>query len=502
MKKITALVVLLIVISITSFAQTSAPVTTKMVKAVSNALEFDGMDDYVAIPNGTGIFAGLNSFSMCGWVYPENGNCVWPDFDGYFGIKNEGICDFYIVQLNGTNLEIRITTNAGQSSINSGSTTQVAPNEWQHMAVTYDGEQLRFYYNGVLDASVNASGTIDYPNYEVTIGSLDYLDTDFYMDGKVDEVSFWNKALSQAEIQEYQCISGDPSLVDNLIAYYNFNQTEGLELPDYFGNYNGNLVNMTGNEWIESEVCESGFDILFMVTDELTLNPVEGAEVNLSGNVKLTNESGEALYSNYDPGVYPYEVTNDEYYDASGQVVITDVDVTEEVIFSPIVYYDITYLVTENPGGDPIDSALVNMGGIIHYTDETGQTTFSGFLPGSYSYTVLKEGYFLVQGTAEVDDENLLVEIELLINHIPDQITTPAWQAFISNGFLVLKNEAKSSSNHEVSIFSATGQLVFKKQINSSQPARISLSSFKNGLYLVQIVNDSRIYTAKVMVTK
>jgi len=101
-----------------------------------------------------------------------------------------------------------------------------------------------------------------------------------------------------------------------------------------------------------------------------------------------------------------------------------------------------------------------------------------------------------------VVDENLLVEIELLINHIPDQITTPAWQAYISNGFLVLKNEAKTSSNHEVSIFSMTGQLVLKKQIDSVHPVKFSLSSFKSGPYFIQIVGEGGQYTAKVIINK
>ena len=50
-------------------------------QSISNALEFDGQDDYVAIPNGTAMFAGLSEFSMCGWVYPTNPNTSWPDFE-------------------------------------------------------------------------------------------------------------------------------------------------------------------------------------------------------------------------------------------------------------------------------------------------------------------------------------------------------------------------------------------------------------------------------------
>ena len=37
----------------------------------SNALTFDGIDDYVSVPNGTGIVSGLSAFSMWdGFILP------------------------------------------------------------------------------------------------------------------------------------------------------------------------------------------------------------------------------------------------------------------------------------------------------------------------------------------------------------------------------------------------------------------------------------------------
>jgi hypothetical protein len=143
-------------------------------KTASNALTFDGLDDYISIPNGSGIVAGLSAFSMCGWVYPSNANAAWPDFDGYFGIKDEGVCDLYIVQLNGTGLEVRITTDQGQFTIPVAELSQVVVNEWQHFAVVYTGSELQLFYNGVLDGSVPATGIIPYNNLELTIGKLEY----------------------------------------------------------------------------------------------------------------------------------------------------------------------------------------------------------------------------------------------------------------------------------------------------------------------------------------
>ena len=460
---------------------------TSFPKTTSNALTFDGIDDYVSIPNGTGIISGLSAFSMCGWVYPSNANTAWPDFDGYFGIKNEGVCDLYIVQLNGTSLEVRITTDQGQFTIPDASLSQVVVNEWQHFAVVYTGSELQLFYNGVLDGSTPATGTIPFNNLEITIGKLEYFETDFFLNGRVDEVTFWDKALSADEILEYQCISGEPSVVPNLTAYYNFNETEGLILPDYFGAYNGSLTGMTGNEWTESEVCQSGFDISFVVTDELTGEPVPNASINLDGIIKNTDENGEVSYTNYDPGIYPYEITKSGYYETSGQVTLVNNDTTLFIELAPVVYYDITYVITEDPGGLPVEGAIVNMSGIIQYTDETGQTTFTGFLPGSYPFIVLMEGYTIVFDTAVVVDEDLMINITLLIEG------TGSEQEIISrifpnpaSGSVCIEMTGKSPETI-ISVFNTAGEKIFEQLYRDQQSLEIDISKFPTGTYLLKI---------------
>jgi hypothetical protein len=381
---------------------------------ISNALDFDGTEDYVSVMNGTALLEGLDEFSMCGWVYPTNSNAVWPDFDGFFGIKDEGVCDFYLAQINGTGLEARLTTNVATYTINPFEISEVELEEWHHYALVYTGFTLELYLDGELDGFVDASGSIDYADKEITFGKLEFFDNDFFLDGMLDEITFWNKALTEEEIQAAMCITGDPAGYEGLVAYYDFNEESGTVLPDYFGNYDGILTAMTGDEWIESEVCQSGVDITFVVTDEVTSEYLEGAEVVFDGISKTTDNNGEAIYSNYDPGTYSWEVSMDEYYASSGELEVADEDITQEVALAPVIYYNITFEVTEDPGSMPIDSAIVNLNGLLQYTDQSGITTFTDYLPGSYTYNVSKPGYFLVPGTAVVADENLYIEVTMI----------------------------------------------------------------------------------------
>jgi hypothetical protein len=485
MKKILTFVIIILVSSSFLFSQ-----------SVSNALDFDGFDDYVAIPNGTALLAGINQFSMCGWVYPTNPNTAWPDFEGYFGIKNEGICDFYIVQLYGLGLEARITTTNGTFTLNPADLSEVTMNEWQHFALVYDSTHLKVYYNGILDGSIAATGTIPYNNMELWIGSLDFQFNDFYLDGKVDEVTIWNKALSESEINDYMCISGDPSMVPNLMAYYDFNEEEGLVLPDYFGNYNGTLTNMSGVEWIESEVCDPGFDIIFVVTEDDGTTPVAEAQVNLEGNIKPTDENGEAVFSNYDPGTYIYEVSKSGYYPSAGTVEVIDENVIEDVLLSQILYYDITFAVTEEPGGVPVDSAIVNVGGILQYTNQNGETTFTGYLPGTYGYVVTKDGYNLASGDAIVVDENITVEVGLLlISILENKLEIPKISPNPGNGLFQVYFKRVPDY---ITVDNLVGERLIHNKVSQNE-FLLNIKDYPPGIYLLSCYYGPVKHTQKLL---
>lgn len=467
---------------------------------ISNALDFDGIDDFVGISNGTALIANLSEFSMCAWVYPTNPNANWPDFDGYFGIKNEGVCDFYLAQINGTGLEARIRTNVNIYTINPSDLSQVTLNEWHHFALVYTGSELQLYLNGVLDGSVPAEGTITFNNFELTFGKLVYGTSDFYFDGKLDEITIWSKALSESEVQEYQCIGGDPSVIEDLTAYYNFNEEEGLILPDYFGNNNGSLSGMTGEEWVTSEICEPGFKITFTVTDEETLLPVENASVNLEGIIKTTNESGVAEFTNYEPGSYSWSVTKSNYYESTGMAEIIDENIAVAVILAPVLHYSITFVVTENMGANPVEGALVNLDGLIQYTNELGVTIFTNYLPGSYPYSVIKEGYPLEFGTADVIDEDLTIEVDLLIDNI---------RVFESQGIFIYPNPTEGLLNInfnndlpgtvDIFLFDLAGKFISHWNV-SNHKNQIDLSAVQKGEYIIQIKAGKDVFKTPVMV--
>jgi len=72
-------------------------------------------------------------------------------------------------------------------------------NEWYHIAVTYDGAVLKLYVNGQLNNSRNVSGTLNLNSRPASIGSDNGAQK--FFNGLIDEVKFFNAALTQTEIQ-------------------------------------------------------------------------------------------------------------------------------------------------------------------------------------------------------------------------------------------------------------------------------------------------------------
>lgn len=71
----------------------------------------------------------------------------------------------------------------------------VIPDEWQHVAGTYDGSMIRAYVNGVLVASAATSGgIIDNPTGQPTIGSSD-VSSELDYTGLIDDFRIHNTAL-------------------------------------------------------------------------------------------------------------------------------------------------------------------------------------------------------------------------------------------------------------------------------------------------------------------
>ncbi|MEL6842604.1 MAG: LamG domain-containing protein, partial [Bacteroidota bacterium] len=180
-------------------------------------LHFDRNDDYVRLDNGSQFITNTSTISMAGWFYTDQ----LAYGQGMMGFRGSGN-GFYLIQLSDGVLECRLETNTGLHEY-VGPAFTILPGQWQHVAWVYDGSSVTLYIDGVVRGSSPASGTLSDGSIPFTIGRSILTSLNFYFGGRADEVSVWDKALTQADIQDMIAneLTGTEA---NLQLYYKMNQ--------------------------------------------------------------------------------------------------------------------------------------------------------------------------------------------------------------------------------------------------------------------------------------
>ncbi|MFK7922216.1 MAG: LamG-like jellyroll fold domain-containing protein [Bacteroidia bacterium] len=192
--------------------------TTSFILAQSNQyLHFDRNNDYVRLDGASQYIANTTTISMAGWFYTDQ----LAYGQGMIGLRGSGN-GFYLIQLADGKLECRLQTNTGLHQYVSPNFV-ILPGVWQHVAWVYDGSTVTLYIDGVVRGSSSASGTISDAGIPFTIGRSILANLNFYFGGRADEVTLWDKALTQADIQDMMAneLTGTEA---NLQLYYKMNQ--------------------------------------------------------------------------------------------------------------------------------------------------------------------------------------------------------------------------------------------------------------------------------------
>ena len=166
---------------------------------VNNALDLDGLDDQAQLANASALVAGAPGMTLACRVKPRNTAPAFPDLDGFCGIRNNVDADLYFIQVGPQALEGRFRNSVGTDFTITAPVLEVGA--WQSLALTYDGDTLRMYHDGVEVGSIAASGTITNTVEPLHLGTLPFQFTDFLLNGVLDEVMLWERALSADEVR-------------------------------------------------------------------------------------------------------------------------------------------------------------------------------------------------------------------------------------------------------------------------------------------------------------
>ncbi|MBI5388535.1 MAG: lamin tail domain-containing protein [Verrucomicrobia bacterium] len=212
----------------------------------AGALFLDGNGSYVSFP-GAGIPSGGQSFTIEAWINPTTiptggadggqitfwGNQSANQANGFRLRGATGTRHFFWGNDHDADFGIDILPD----------TTGPSHDGWHHLALTYDGTQTVWYWNGTPIGTRATAAGVNVAAVNHRIGCR--LNAEFFH-GFLDEVRVWNKARSSAEIVAdlSHSLLGNES---NLVAYFDF---EGDLVDRAGGDNNGTSL---GNATIISE---------------------------------------------------------------------------------------------------------------------------------------------------------------------------------------------------------------------------------------------------------
>lgn len=193
-------------------------------RAQNRSIKLDGTGDYIHVEND----ASLNSstqVSVAAWVKVATNDVTMV-------IARKGGSNTPAYSLNRqSNKFMFFIHNGSWRNSGFGGSVVTEPGGLYHVVGVYTGSALQVYVNGILDSSTPISGAISTTTDIFSIGS----DTDpfaAYFNGYIDEVSVWDKALNESQIQtilndtlgaEYYS-----SADSGLVAYWRFDELEDL----------------------------------------------------------------------------------------------------------------------------------------------------------------------------------------------------------------------------------------------------------------------------------
>jgi hypothetical protein len=422
-----------------------------LIAQTQNALDFDGIDDQVIVPNGGALISSGTGISLGMWVYPRNAAPGFPNFDCFGGFRNNLDADFYMIQIGPNTVEARFRNSVGTNYdiIFSG----LLLNTWQHFVFMYDGSQTKLFHNGIEVGSSIASGSITNASETFYVGNGLYQGTEFTMDGKADEIVLFDRMMTAQEINCLYRGSVDTT-ASGLKLFYNCNQ----------GVADGNNAGLTNLPGLSTQPAGTLANFALSGTGS---NWVSG--MNFIGTASGSFCQGDVFeYANVEygvPGNFLVTIPGSGGCDSTVSLTIT------ENLVDTAVSRNNTLLSTS---GTADFYQWVNCAS--NYTSIVGanQASFNVTVDGSYAVII-------IEGTCVDTSRCIAMSVEGLLDRmLPEAIKVYPVPA---NDVLVV--EANAGRLDRIEILDPTGRLVLRKEENAGQKISLDVSELPSGFYLV-----------------
>jgi hypothetical protein len=198
--------------------KSKAPNRAEYNSAPVMVLSFDGQEDRVELGKQP-QFKLEGALTLEAWIYPRAYLSKWTGIISCIYDTGQAESGYGLLLDGKTGIQMGLTPSSTNRIIYlSSKAHSLQLNQWQHIAGTFDGEQMRVYVDGVLRASkqVASPGICHQPENDLLIGMYRDNNQTYGFQGMITEVRLWNVARSPAQLLANWCrrLTGtEPGLV-------------------------------------------------------------------------------------------------------------------------------------------------------------------------------------------------------------------------------------------------------------------------------------------------
>jgi hypothetical protein len=145
-----------------------------------------------------------------------------------------------------------------------------------------------------------------------------------------------------------------------------------------------------------------------------------------------------------------------------------------------------------------LENALITLG---NNTNTPNNYSFYQLEPGVYNYSVSLDGFITIQGTVQVTDQNVTVDVTMISNTVSVQGIPVTLVSFCPNPASSAVSVVMGSEIEEITITDISGRIVNKQRVGAKS-LQLDISGLTNGLYLVHLATQNEITTRKLLVEK
>ena len=233
---------------------------------IDNGLNFDGSNHWV---NTTIASNTTTTVTMMAWFKSDDAGAIEDSYVRQRFVTQRDAAASSRLGLGINNDRVAIYWDDSGSNIQENATVLVA-DTWYHAAVTYDGANVRLYFNGVEDTnSPWAEASMSTPStntFEIGAGGGVRL-----FAGVLDDVRLYDRAVCAAEVAAIYAqgvvVAGGQS------HHWTMNETSGTTTADSLGSSDGTLWGFPndGSQW----TCQNGGSLTFDGVDDYVALPTE-----------------------------------------------------------------------------------------------------------------------------------------------------------------------------------------------------------------------------------